>query len=228
MRISVGGERDTLILKGSRRTYIGAMPGKIIQGLKTVGVENPVILIDEVDKIGFASHHGDPSSVLLEVLDPEQNFAFTDDYLDIPVDLSKVLFLCTANVTHTIPKPLLDRMEIIKVSGYTYAEKMHIYEKFLMPQTIFNTGLKGKEKSYFITENAVKKMIEDYCREPGVRGLQRGTNRICEKLALKIVTNEKNLAVDVNNLDDYIGFPPFHSARIYNQTPIVRHSYNKN
>lgn len=223
MRISVGGDKDTLVLKGSRRTYIGAMPGKIVQGLKNVQVENPVILIDEVDKIVGASHQGDPSSVLLEILDPEQNTNFTDDYLDVPVDLSRVLFLCTANVTHTIPKPLLDRMEIIQVSGYTHAEKQHIFENYLKPQAIESSGMKGKEKEYAITQDAVNKMIEDYCREPGVRGLQRGVKKIYEKLALKLVENGKNLTVDVNNLEEYIGRPPFHSARIYKQTPVVRY-----
>lgn len=221
MRITVGGDKDTLVLKGSRRTYIGAMPGKIVQGLKSAEVENPVILIDEVDKIGGPSQHGDPSSVLLEVLDPEQNFAFADDYLDIPVDLSKVLFLCTANTTHTIPKPLLDRMEIINVSGYTHDEKRHIFENYLKPKAIEASGMKGKENVYKITEKAVKKMIEDYCREPGVRGLQRGIKKIYEKLALKLVENEKNLTVDEKNLEEYIGRAPFHSTRIYKQTPVV-------
>ena len=217
----MGGEKDTNSLKGFRRTYIGAMPGKIVQGLKNVQVENPVILIDEIDKLGMASIHGDPSSVMLEILDPEQNSAFTDDYLDLPIDLSKVLFLCTANVTYTIPKPLLDRMEVIYVSGYTHAEKRHILDKYLMPQAIAKSGMKGKDKDYMITENAIKKMIEDYYREPGVRGIQRGVNKIFEKLALKVVSNEKNLVVDINNLDDFLGHPHFHSARIYPQTPAV-------
>lgn len=226
IRISVGGDRDTSTLKGFRRTYIGAVPGKIIQGLKSCQVENPVILIDEIDKIGGMSIHGDPSSVLLEILDPEQNTNFTDDYLDLPVDLSKVLFLCTANVTHTIPKPLLDRMEVIQVSGYTHAEKREILEKYLKPQAILKSGLNGKEKEYTITDNAIKKMIEDYCREPGVRSLQKGINRILEKTALKIVSNEKNILVDADNLSDYIGISPFRQAKIYPQTPIVKTNIN--
>ena len=167
--------------------------------------------------------HGDPSSVLLEILDPEQNSAFTDDYMDIPVDLSKVLFLCTANTTHSIPKPLLDRMEIINVAGYTHAEKQHILAKYLMPQELERTGMKGREKEFTITEEAVKDMIENYCREPGVRGLQRALRRIMEKMALKIVKAEKDLTVTSQNLSDYIGNPPFQSARIYPQTPPVTH-----
>ena len=220
-RISVGGDRDTSTLKGFRRTYIGAIPGKIVQGLRNVQVENPVILIDEIDKLGERSIHGDPSSVLLEILDPEQNTAFTDDYMDVPVDLSKVLFLCTANTLSTIPRPLLDRMEIINVSGYTHAEKRHILDKYLMPQELSRAGLTERAKEFNINDEAKKEMIENYCREPGVRGLQRSIKRIMEKIALKMVTGEKDLAVTPNNLEDYIGSPPFHSARIYPQTPPV-------
>eukprot|EP01022_Parablepharisma_sp_SALTPOND_P004364 TRINITY_DN120164_c2_g1_i1.p1 TRINITY_DN120164_c2_g1~~TRINITY_DN120164_c2_g1_i1.p1 ORF type:complete len:560 (+),score=44.25 TRINITY_DN120164_c2_g1_i1:1545-3224(+) len=220
-RISVGGDRDTSTLKGFRRTYVGAIPGKIIQGLRNVQVENPVILIDEIDKLGERSVHGDPSSVLLEILDPEQNTNFTDDYVDIPVDLSKVLFLCTANTLNTIPKPLLDRMEIINVAGYTHAEKRHILNRYLLPQEMDRAGLTGKDKEFSITDDAKNEMIVNYCREPGVRGLQRSIKRIMERLALKMVTNEKDLTVSAKNLEDYIGNPPFHSARIYPQTPSV-------
>jgi len=220
-RISLGGDQDTSTLKGFRRTYVGAIPGKIIQGLRTVQADNPVILIDEVDKIGIRSHHGDPGSVLLEVLDPEQNSAFTDDYIDVPVDLSKVFFLCTCNTEYTISKPLLDRMEIIQVSGYTHAEKDHIYEKYLLPKAIEKAGLKGKEQEFEITKEAKKRLIEDYCREPGVRGVQKAVGRITEKLAFKIVNNEKDLKVTEENIEDYIGHPPFHKARIYKETPPV-------
>ena len=132
-RIALGGDRDTSTLKGFRRTYVGAIPGKIVRALKTVEVENPVLLIDEVDKIGQRSVHGDPGSALLEILDPEQNSSFTDDYLDVPIDLSKVLFLCTANILDTLHPALLDRMEIIKVSGYTHNEKKHILDGYLLP-----------------------------------------------------------------------------------------------
>jgi len=220
-RISVGGDRDTSTLKGFRRTYVGAIPGKIVQGLRNVQVENPVILIDEVDKLGGQSQHGDPSSVLLEILDPEQNTNFTDDYMDVSVDLSKVLFLCTANTQYTIPKVLLDRMEVIYVAGYTHAEKDHIFTKYLLPQAIDRAGLKGKEKEFEITLDAKKKMIEDYCREPGVRGLQRSIKRITEKIAYKMVNEEKDLKVNEKNLEDYIGHPPYHSSRIYSTTPPV-------
>lgn len=133
VRIALGGDRDTSTLKGFRRTYIGAIPGKIVRALKTAEVENPVLLIDEVDKIGQRSIHGDPGSALLEILDPEQNKSFTDDYLDVPIDLSKVLFLCTANILDTLHPALLDRMEIIKVSGYTHNEKRHILDGYLLP-----------------------------------------------------------------------------------------------
>lgn len=182
---------------------------------------NPVILIDEIDKLGARSLHGDPSSVLLEILDPEQNSTFTDDYIDLPVDLSKVLFLCTANTLSTISKPLIDRMEVINVSGYTHAEKKHIMEKYLMPQEISRAGLTGREKEFQINEDAKKELIENYCREPGVRGIQRSIRRVMEKIALKIVSGEKDRNVTANNLEDYIGIPPFHSSRIYPTTPPV-------
>ncbi len=220
-RISLGGDRDTSTLKGFRRTYVGAIPGKIAQGMRNVQVENPVILIDEIDKLGIRSVQGDPSSVLLEILDPEQNSAFTDDYIDVPIDLSKVLFLCTANVEHTIPKPLLDRMEIINVSGYTHAEKEHILSKYLLPQAIEKAGLKGKESQFKLSPQSTKKMIEDYCREPGVRGLQRAIKRIMEKIAYNIVNGATGIDVNEANLEDYIGSPPFNSSRIYPQTPTV-------
>ena len=130
----MGGDRDTSALKGFRRTYVGAVPGKIIRALKTVEVENPVILMDEVDKLGVRSQQGDPASVLLEILDPEQNDKFTDDFLDVPIDLSKVLFLCTANMLDTLHPAILDRMEIIEVAGYTFEEKNHILNKYLYPE----------------------------------------------------------------------------------------------
>jgi ATP-dependent Lon protease len=136
VRIALGGDRDTSSLKGFRRTYVGAVPGKIVRALKTAEVENPVILIDEVDKLGQRSMQGDPGSALLEILDPEQNKSFTDDYLDVPIDLSKVLFLCTANMLDTMHPALLDRMEIIHIAGYTHNEKKHILDSYLMPKAI--------------------------------------------------------------------------------------------
>ncbi len=196
IRISLGGDRDTSSLKGHRRTYVGAIPGKIVKALKTAGSENPVILLDEIDKLGERSMQGDPSSVLLEILDPEQNYAFTDDYLDTPIDLSKVLFICTANNLSTVQQPLLDRMEVIEVSGYTFNEKKFIFEKYLQPKAIKNAGLDNmksritidenntiKESQYSIDDKTVDKLINDYCRESGVRSLQRYTNRIYEKVS---------------------------------------------
>ena len=141
VRIALGGDKDTSSLKGFRRTYVGAIPGKIVRALKTAEVENPVILIDEVDKIGQRSVHGDPGSALLEILDPEQNNAFTDDFLDVPIDLSKVLFLCTANMLDTLHPAVLDRMEIIEIAGYTHREKRHIMDSYLIPDAIKKAGL---------------------------------------------------------------------------------------
>lgn len=141
IRIALGGAIDTSLLKGHRRTYVGAVPGKIVKALKDAQVENPVILIDEVDKIGQKSHGGDPGSALLEILDPEQNSAFTDDYLDVPIDLSKVLFLCTANDLSTLHPAILDRMEIIEIAGYTHYEKLHILDNYLYPEAIKKSGL---------------------------------------------------------------------------------------
>lgn len=195
IRISLGGDRDTSSLKGHRRTYVGAIPGKIVKALKTAGSENPVILLDEIDKLGERSVQGDPSSVLLEILDPEQNSGFTDDYLDTPIDLSKVLFICTANNLSGIQQPLYDRMEIIEVSGYTFNEKKFIFSKYLQPKAIQNSGLNNiknfigldennthKEANFSINDTTVDRLINDYCRESGVRSLQRYTNRIYEKV----------------------------------------------
>lgn len=151
-RIALGGDRDTSTLKGFRRTYVGAVPGKIVRALRSTDVENPVLLIDEVDKIGQRSAQGDPGSALLEILDPEQNSAFTDDFLDVPIDLSKVLFLCTANSLDTLHPALLDRMEIINVAGYTHNEKRHILDKYLLPTAIKNAGLLNSETRFTITE----------------------------------------------------------------------------
>jgi ATP-dependent Lon protease len=217
----VGGDRSTSILKGFRRTYIGAIPGKIIQGLREVKVSNPLILIDEVDKLTERSIHGDPSSVLLEILDPEQNTTFVDDFIDLPVDLSKVLFICTANTLSTIPRPLLDRMEVIEVSGYTHAEKKHILDQYLFPQEMEKAGVTERQKEFKVTDDAKKEMIENYCRTPGVRELQKSLRRIMEKVAYKIVKGETNLEINNKNLEDYIGNPPFYPDRIYPQTPPV-------
>ena len=167
---------DVAEIKGHRRTYIGAMPGKMIQCLKKVKTENPLVLIDEVDKMRRRSYMGHPTSALLELLDPEQNANFLDHYLDVPVDVSKVLFICTANVTDTIPEPLKDRMEMIDVSGYVLEEKLAIAQKYLIPQIKQNTGLKDTKVS--IDEPALVKLIHSYCRESGVRNLQKQIEKV--------------------------------------------------
>lgn len=183
-RFSVGGLGDVAEIKGHRRTYVGAMPGKMAQCLKSVGTANPLVLIDEVDKLG-RGHSGDPASALLELLDPEQNANFLDHYLDIPVDLSKVLFVCTANVTEMIPSPLLDRMEIIAIAGYITDEKMHIARDYLEKNTREACGIKPEQAE--VTDDALLALIENYCREAGVRNLQKQIEKIYRKIALKLV-----------------------------------------
>ncbi|KAH9847655.1 ATP-dependent protease La [Lenzites betulinus] len=183
-RFSVGGLTDVAEIKGHRRTYVGALPGKIIQALKRVGTENPLVLIDEVDKIG-RGHNGDPASALLEMLDPEQNTAFLDHYMDVPVDLSRVLFVCTANMLDTIPAPLLDRMEVLEVSGYVSEEKAQIASKYLGPQAKEAAGLKDADVQ--LEPSAVDTLIKYYCRESGVRNLKKHIDKIYRKAALKIV-----------------------------------------
>ncbi|GAA5872748.1 hypothetical protein JCM16303_006818 [Sporobolomyces ruberrimus] len=191
-RFSVGGLSDVAEIKGHRRTYVGAMPGKIIQALKKVQTENPLVLIDEVDKIG-RGHNGDPSSALLEMLDPEQNSQFLDHYLDVPVDLSRVLFVCTANSLDTIPAPLLDRMEVMEVSGYITEEKAAIASKYLAPQAKEGAGLKTANVE--LTEDAVAALIRYYCRESGVRRLKQQIEKVFRKAALKIVQDLPEPAV---------------------------------
>ena len=183
-RFSVGGLTDVAEIKGHRRTYVGALPGRIIQALKKCQTENPLILIDEVDKIG-RGHQGDPSSALLELLDPEQNNSFLDHYMDVPVDLSKVLFVCTANVTDTIPRPLLDRMEVIELSGYVADEKMAIAQRYLGPAAKELNGLKNVDVD--LTEEAIEELIKSYCRESGVRNLKKQIEKVYRKSALRIV-----------------------------------------
>ncbi|KFM59256.1 Lon protease-like protein, mitochondrial, partial [Stegodyphus mimosarum] len=216
-RFSVGGMTDVAEIKGHRRTYIGAMPGKIIQCLKKTKTENPLILIDEVDKIG-RGYQGDPSSALLEVLDPEQNANFLDHYLDVPVDLSKVLFICTANVTDTIPEPLRDRMEMIEVSGYVAEEKIAIAEQYLIPQARELTGVTSDQVT--ISTDALQKLIKSYCRESGVRNLQKHIEKILRKTAYSIVKQEiSTVEVKKENLQDFVGKPVFTHDRLYQITP---------
>jgi Lon-like ATP-dependent protease len=185
-RFSVGGMYDVAEIKGHRRTYVGALPGRIIQALKKCQTENPLVLIDEVDKMGRMSNHGDPASALLELLDPEQNNSFLDHYLDVPVDLSKVLFVCTANMEDTIPQPLLDRMEVIRLSGYVSDEKIAIAEKYLAPVAKDMSGLKDADVN--LQNDAIVELINKYCRESGVRNLKKHIEKVYRKAALKIVT----------------------------------------
>lgn len=183
-RFSVGGLTDVAEIKGHRRTYVGALPGRIIQALKKCQTENPLVLIDEIDKIG-KGYQGDPSSALLELLDPEQNSSFLDHYMDVPVDLSKVLFVCTANMTDTIPRPLLDRMELIELSGYVADEKMAIADRYLSPQAKELSGLKDVDVE--LTGDAIAELINKYCRESGVRNLKKQIEKVYRKSALKII-----------------------------------------
>jgi Lon-like ATP-dependent protease len=186
-RFSVGGLTDVAEIKGHRRTYVGALPGRVIQALKKCKTENPLILIDEIDKIG-RGYQGDPSSALLELLDPEQNSSFLDHYMDVPVDLSRVLFVCTANMTDTIPRPLLDRMEVIRLSGYVSDEKMAIAERYLAPQAKELAGL--KDADVVMSKDAIEELIKSYCREAGVRNLKKQIDKVYRKAALKIVQDQ--------------------------------------
>ncbi|MBZ3881596.1 Lon protease-like protein, mitochondrial [Sciurus carolinensis] len=216
-RFSVGGMTDVAEIKGHRRTYVGAMPGKIIQCLKKTKTENPLVLIDEVDKIG-RGYQGDPSSALLELLDPEQNANFLDHYLDVPVDLSKVLFICTANVTETIPEPLRDRMEMINVSGYVAQEKLAIAERYLVPQARALCGL--DESKARLSSEVLTLLIKQYCRESGVRNLQKQVEKVLRKSAYKIVSGEaESVEVTPENLQDFVGKPVFTVERMYDVTP---------
>jgi len=217
-RFSLGGMRDEAEIKGHRRTYIGALPGKFIQAMKVCKSSNPLIMLDEVDKIG-ASFQGDPASALLEVLDPEQNKDFLDHYLDVRFDLSRVLFVCTANILDTIPRPLLDRMEVIKLSGYILEEKLQIARKYLIPKQFKASGLKRGRLT--ITNAALREIIDGYAREPGVRSVENSIKRICRKSARKFVGGKnKKMLVDAGDLPKLLGrriFPdedPFKKPRV--------------
>jgi len=285
-RFSVGGLGDVSEIKGHRRTYVGAMPGKMIQCLKSAGTMNPLVLIDEIDKLGKDSYRGDPSSALLEVLDPNQNATFRDHFLDVPVDMSKVLFMCTANDLSAIPGPLLDRMEIIQLSGYDVPEKVAIAQEYLLPKAMLDSGLltydddetqeedkettkikneddgkdqvnnnnkkkkgvlvkaEGVPESLTIDKGAIEKLVRWYCREAGVRNLEKHIRRIAGKLALQVVAEKENVElsdkmartttddttssessgetwiVSEENLEDYVGKPKFTSDRMYESDPL--------
>jgi ATP-dependent Lon protease len=200
--------RDEAEIKGHRRTYVGAMPGKFIQAFKDTQSANPVIMLDEIDKVG-ASYQGDPASALLEVLDPEQNTDFLDHYLDVPFDLSKALFICTANQLDTIPGPLLDRMEVIQLSGYLASEKLDIARHHLLPRQLERNGLK-KRGQLRIDKAALRRIIEQYAREAGVRRLEKYLGQIARKAVVKILDGEKQpIHVRAADIEDYLGKPVF-------------------
>jgi ATP-dependent Lon protease len=218
-RFSLGGMRDEAEIKGHRRTYIGALPGKFIQALKTAGTSNPVIMLDEIDKIG-ASFHGDPASALLEVLDPEQNTAFRDHYLDVPFDLSNVLFVTTANQLDTIPSPLLDRMEVIRLSGYILEEKTEIARRYLIPKALRQHGL--SEGQVVVQRQALVKIIESYAREAGVRSLEKHIRKIMRKAALEFSErSKKRLVVTQRNVESLLGKPVFTEEELLDARPGV-------
>jgi ATP-dependent Lon protease len=200
--------RDEAEIRGHRRTYIGAMPGRIIQGLKRVGTKNPVFMLDEIDKVG-ADWRGDPSSALLEVLDPEQNSDFRDHYLDVPFDLSQIMFVTTANMLSPIPAPLRDRMEILELDGYTEEEKVSIAVQYLLPRQIKENSLRSEEISF--DEEALRVIIRDYTREAGVRNLERQIGTVCRKVATQVAEKEGvSVFVEADDIVEYLGKPRFY------------------
>lgn len=217
-RFSVGGMRDEAEIKGHRRTYIGAMPGKLVQALKETGTSNPVIMLDEIDKMG-ASYQGDPASALLEVLDPEQNVDFQDHYLDVRLDLSRTLFICTANTLDSIPGPLLDRMEVIHLSGYITAEKVTIARKHLWPRVLKRAGVKASQLR--ISPAALRQVVEGYAREAGVRNLEKQLQRIVRKAVVRLLEDEASISVTGKNLEEFLGQPIFRTEAVQQQVGVA-------
>ncbi|MCB0634616.1 MAG: endopeptidase La, partial [Lewinella sp.] len=214
-RFSVGGMRDEAEIKGHRRTYIGAMPGKLIQALRRVEAANPVIMLDEIDKIGN-SFRGDPASALLEVLDPEQNSTFVDHYLDLSFDLSNVLFVTTANQLDTIPGPLLDRMEIIRLAGYILDEKVQIAKRYLVPKQLEEAGFAPKEITF--TDAALRRIVEDYAREAGVRNLEKQIRRIIRKVNLQMAEEgQSSFKVGKDDIEKFLGKAVFNTEKLYDR-----------
>ncbi len=217
VRMSVGGMRDEAEIRGHRRTYIGSLPGKIIQMMKKAGTKNPLILLDEIDKVGN-DYRGDPSSALLEALDPEQNTTFNDHYLEVDYDLSDVMFVTTANTLNILP-PLLDRMEVIRLAGYTEDEKINIANKYLLPKQIKDNGVKEKEMN--LSDDIIKEVIRSYTRESGVRNLEREISKIARKVVKKVVSGEKKqIDIDTNNLPDFLGVPKFKSSELETESRV--------
>lgn len=219
VRLSLGGVRDEAEIRGHRRTYIGAYPGRIIQMVKRAGTKNPVFLLDEVDKMSM-DFRGDPASALMEVLDPEQNNTFLDHYIDTDFDLSQVMFIVTANMIEPVPRPLIDRMEVIRIPGYTEDEKLQIGKQFLLPKQIKAHGL--KQNNLKITDKAFMKLIRQYTREAGVRNIEREITSICRKVVKKVVTKGKSYreTVTPNNLEKYLGIPRFRRLEIYKRDEV--------
>jgi ATP-dependent Lon protease len=216
-RMSLGGMRDEAELRGHRRTYIGAMPGRIIQSLRRVGVNNPVMMLDEIDKLGN-DYRGDPSSALLEILDPQQNNTFRDHYLDLPFDLSKVFFIATANQLGPIPTPLRDRMEIINIAGYSDQEKLHIAKQYLVPRQIKENGL--QEDQLEITDNTINLLTARYTREAGVRQLERTVGNLARKIALRVAQgNTEKVTITPEDVREYLGAPRFYPEKVRDEMP---------